>query len=60
MNRRDEPGASTSSSSTLVALIDGDCALCSGYARLVSALDGKGAVYFETQQSVHRKMIRVR
>ena len=51
MNRRDEPGASTSSSSTLVALIDGDCALCSGYARLVSALDGKGAVYFETQQS---------
>ena len=32
-------------------LVDGDCALCSGYARLVSALDGKGAVYFETQQS---------
>ena len=50
MTRRDDP-AQTSSSSTLVALIDGDCALCSGYARLVSALDAHGAVYFETQQS---------
>jgi predicted DCC family thiol-disulfide oxidoreductase YuxK len=35
----------------LVTLIDGDCALCSGYARFVSAADTRGRVYFETQQS---------
>lgn len=36
---------------SLVTLIDGDCALCSGYARFVSRLDARGVVYFETQQS---------
>ena len=38
-------------SRTLVTLIDGDCALCSAYARVVSSLDTRGVVYFETQQS---------
>mmetsp|Transcript_25159 Transcript_25159/g.82544 ORF Transcript_25159/g.82544 Transcript_25159/m.82544 type:complete len:148 (+) Transcript_25159:61-504(+) len=36
---------------SVVVLVDGDCALCSGFAQFVSARDGKGAVYFETQQS---------
>ena len=37
--------------SSAVTLVDGDCALCSGYARFVSAFDRAGRVYFETQQS---------
>ena len=41
----------SSSPQTLVTLVDGDCALCSGYAQCVSAMDTKGRVYFETQQS---------
>jgi len=46
-------------SRVLVTLIDGDCALCSRYARLVSWLDIKGVVYFETQQSaVGKKVLR--
>ena len=35
----------------LVTLVDGDCALCNGYARFVSTMDTRGGVYFETQQS---------
>lgn len=40
-----------SPSNTLVTLVDGDCALCSGYAQFISAMDVQGRVYFETQQS---------
>ena len=43
--------AARSTTPSLVTLIDGDCALCSGYARFVSRLDARGVVYFETQQS---------
>ena len=43
----------------LVTLIDGECALCSAYARVVSSLDRAGVVYFETQQSdVGRAVLR--
>lgn len=40
-----------SPSTVLVTLVDGDCALCSGYAQFISAMDVRGKVYFETQQS---------
>jgi predicted DCC family thiol-disulfide oxidoreductase YuxK len=41
----------TTQPSTLVTLVDGDCALCSTYAAFISAMDPRGRVYFETQQS---------
>ena len=44
-------GRTSSPQLTLVTLVDGDCALCSGYAQFVSAMDPRGKVYFETQQS---------
>merc|ERR1711874_801126 len=34
-----------------IILVDGDCALCNGYVRFVSARDALGLCYFETQQS---------
>jgi len=44
---------------SLVTLIDGDCALCSGYAQFVSAMDVRGRVFFEVQQSdVGRTLLR--
>ena len=53
------PVAPPGASRTLVTLIDGDCALCSAYARVVSSLDRAGVVYFETQQSdVGRAVLR--
>ena len=53
------PDAPPGASRTLVTLIDGDCALRSAYARVVSSLDRAGVVYFETQQSdVGRAVLR--
>lgn len=51
------PPPARPASRTLVTLIDGDCALCSGYARLVSWADTRGLVYFETQQSAVGKQV---
>ena len=38
-------------SDSAVILVDGDCALCNGYARFVAAWDTANRFYFETQQS---------
>ena len=45
------PGEPTTSSKTSVVLVDGDCVLCDGFARFVSAFDARGVVLFATQQS---------